>query len=250
MFSTEQEEFFHIHRDKLPPDFRETLDTYFGFREIFFSTEPKFFQLIHPPLWSLMQQHFPLLINTTDPEIKKHAKEIHSILSVNLIHGYWVLLNYQKDNIDLEKKYPKLRQWKQFYTWPEQPEQLGDKDRNHFRHPSAQEWEQYRQQENEKLLQLHDKILTERQQFYDIVQPVLFRLLPGLHNLEGEYWTLYAVKLRDNYEQWKTFAGRLETIIEYNLPPASFLWETKDYHEALFRKMLTKKNTPGPPNDL
>lgn len=245
MFPSEQDQFFQLHRDKFPADFQETLDKYFELKEIFFNTEPQFFRTIHKPLWALMQQQFPYLRTTQNEEIIEHAKEINRILSFFLIYGFWNLLRLQKEKADLAKLYPRLQEWKEYYTRPSKPDQVTDKERNHLVHPSDEEWEKHKQKENEILQQIHQQEEAQRQQFYDIVQPVILRLMPELLNIEGDCWTIYAVKLRDNYEQWKSFAGRLDTILEYNMPPSSFMWDNKDFHEALYKKMF-----PGNKTDL
>jgi len=65
------------------------------------------------------------------------------------------------------------------------------------------------------------------------VQPYLFEYLPALHNLEPDFWILYAVTVRDNYEEWLTCCEYLETAIEYHLPPESITWEHADFKKAL-----------------
>jgi len=95
-----------------------------------------------------MQQQFPYLRTTQDEEIIEHAKEINRILSFFLIYGFWYVLKLQKEKADLAQLYPRLQEWKEYYTRPANPDEVTDKERNHLVHPYDEEWEKHKQEEN------------------------------------------------------------------------------------------------------
>lgn len=235
MFRNEQEEFFNIHRDKLPQDFASSLEHYFGLSEIFFETIPAFEKIIQKPLTKLMLCQYPNLKTITNPQGKSYIHDINNFLS-SLIWSMYFILRDQKNFTDLNKKYPKLEDWRSFYCKPSIPYQVSDSERNPFLHKSDEEWEQFKKEENEKCRILDEWEEGRKQAFYDVLQPILFQFFPDLLNLEGDHWVIYAAHIRDAYEQWKSFSERLESIIDYELPIESFYWENKDYFKAIHEK--------------
>jgi hypothetical protein len=80
---------------------------------------------------------------------------------------------------------------------------------------------------------LHNWQESRKKEWYDIVQPLLLEHMPELQNLEGDFWVLYAVELRDNYEGWMDCCDHMEIVIEHHLPPESVWWEYDRFKEAL-----------------
>jgi len=76
-----------------------------------------------------------------------------------------------------------------------------------------------------------------------LVQHLLFEYLPKLNELEPDFWVLYAVTVRDNYEEWTSCCEHLETAIEYHLPPDSINWENEAFRKTLHkqRKLYSKQ---------
>ena len=237
MFQSDYEEYYRLNRDKYPDDFNSTFDRFMELRELFVIKEPEFLKALHPPLVRLMEKHFPLLCNNTDALHRKHMADINDLLAHDVLWKMFFLLSEQQKNIDLHSRYPKLEEWRDFYGRPGQPGLLTDKDRHPLLHKTDEEWQRYKEGENKLLRELHREQEERRQAVYDIVQPLLFSTLPGLQDLQGDYWIIYALVLRDAYEQWNSFTGRIEVIIENRLPDESFYWENGDFHKALREKM-------------
>jgi hypothetical protein len=233
---SENEEFFHMHRDKFPEDFSASIDFVFELKEMFETTEPQFLQTIHPPLKELMLLQYPDFKSITDPVQKNHIRDINKLFSFFIIWHLCWFLHSRKKGQDLKIKYPQLEEWRKFYCHPATPEPISDSLRNHFLFPADKEWLQHKEEEKKNMLEFYNWEESRRQAFYDIVQPLLFETIPALHNLEGDEWVLYAMYLRDQYEEWKTFCEHLETVIDYELPPDSFYWEKPDFQKALHEK--------------
>lgn len=235
MAFSEHEEFYYMHRDKIPADLGESLKFVFELKQMFQITEPQFLRTIHPPLKELMLLQYPDFKNITDPVQKNHMQDINKFYSFQIIWRLFWFLHFQNKGREI-KKFPKLEEWRAFYCKPQPTEQISDSLRNHFLFKTDEEWQQHKEEENKKLLQFHNWEENRRQAFYDIIQPLLFETLPALQNMEGDEWVIYAMRLRDEYEEWKSFCEHLETIIDYELPAESFYWEKPDFRKALHEK--------------
>ena len=100
-------------------------------------------------------------------------------------------------------------------------------------------WEKYKEEEKNKMFVFHDWEENRKKEYYDIVQPMLFKYLPDLNKTEGDYWVIYAVCIRDNYEEWKSLCEEMETTIDYKMPLESVNWKYEDWHK-LFKKHFPK----------
>ncbi len=180
-----------------------------------------------------MHRHYPATTTATHPIQLQYIKELNEGHLFGLFLQLRNHLREQQARINLNEKYPKLQSWKQFYCKPSEPGTLDDKLRNIYLFPNDEDWRKHQQEENHKLKQLHHWQQTRQQEYYDLVQPYLFEYLPQLNDLDPDYWTLYAVTIRDNYEEWLTCAEYLETAIEYHLPPDSITWEYNDFKKLL-----------------
>ncbi len=224
---------YHINKEHLPTDFRDTMETFLEFYHFYTNTYESCNHRLAPELNKLMLCHYPATQQATHPTQLEYIKDLHETNIFGLLLTLRNRLREQKEGINIHEKYPKLESWKQFYCNPSQPNTVHDNTRNIHLHPDNTEWEKYKAEENHKLKQLHTWRQTRQQEYYDLVQPYLFEYLPQLHNLEPDYWVLYAVTIRDCYEEWLTSCEYLETAIEYHLPPDSITWDYADFKQCL-----------------
>jgi hypothetical protein len=137
--------------------------------------------------------------------------------------------------------YPKLEEWRDFYCNPNEPEVIG-REMLHI-HPEDTEETilQRLEEENEKIRNFcaQEKKLLDA--YYELMQPLLFNHLPALHQLEGDYWVIYAMTIRDAYEEWKTLSEEMETTIESDMPQESIAWDYADWN-ALYTKKWREKH--------
>lgn len=233
---SEFEEFYEQHWDKFPEDFQVTMDSFLEIKKLFYETEPYIIETLQQPLTRLMLEQYPAFNTVTDPEQKRQMAEINELLGHDLAWGMYGLLRDVKKGINWKEEYPKIERWRLFYCHPQEPDLTTDEDRNPmFVHlyKSDEEWEQYKKEENEAMLQFHNWKESRQQAFYDIVQPFLFQTFPGLPDIEGDAWVIYAMTVRDAYEQWLSFSERLELVIDYKMPVESYYFESNEFHQAM-----------------
>lgn len=224
---------YHLHKHHLPTGFRHEAEKFLDFCNFYYHIfQPCSHQLI-PQLNQLMHRHYPATTTATHPIQLQYIKDTNEGHLFGLFTALRNLLHEQTQDINIHEKYPKLETWKKFYCNPSQPDTLGDNLRNIHLFPDDEDWKQHQSEENRKLKILHDWHEKRKNEYYDLVQPFLFEYLPQLHNLEPDYWVLYAVTIRDNYEEWTTSIEYLETSIQYHLPPDSITWDYPDFKQCL-----------------
>jgi hypothetical protein len=224
---------YHINKDHLPTDFRDTMDTLLEFCNFYTNIYEACNHRLTPELNKLMLRHYPATQQATHPAQLDYIQDLHETNIFGLLLTLRNRLREQREGINTREKYPKLDSWKEFYCTPSQPDTVNDKHRNIYVDTDDAEWEKYKQEENRKFKMLHEWQQSRQTEYYDLVQPYLFEYFPDLHNLEPDFWILYAVTVRDNYEEWLTSCEYLETAIEYHLPPDSITWDYPDFKQCL-----------------
>lgn len=251
---SEFELFFHsknkFFREIFSDDFADKFERYLGTRKLFFDVIMKYQEQVAPKLRGLMMKQysdFALLTHTAQLQWIKDVTETSA--SALAWQMDYVCTQY-KQGVDLGKKYPKLDEWREFYCNPARPKTLDNKYRKYRPTMSDEEWKKYKEEEDKKMLEFHEWEQNRLTEYYDIVQPALFKIMPALNDIEGDFWVIYATELRDNYEvYWKSPCERLEIIIDYQMPPQSIELSDDHFDKALqerfeqyHRKAETKRD--------
>ncbi len=234
---------YHIYKDKLPSEFRETMDTFLEFYNFYINIYESCTHRLESQLNKLMVRHYPAIEKATRPAQIEYIKDLNTGHLFGLLFTLRNHLREQTQKINIHEKYPKLESWREFYCNPSQPDTLEDKLRNIYLFPNDEDWQKHKEEENKLLKILHHWQQTRQNEYYNLVQPLLFEYLPKLNDFEGDFWILYAVTVRDNYEEWTSCCEHLETAIEYNMPPESVNWKNEDFKKLLReqRKLYSKQ---------
>lgn len=225
--------FYELNKDKFPEDFRGTVEEFAEWATFYYEVYEPCAERMIPQLKRLLLKQYPDLKGAMHPSQVKYIGEIVETTPFSLVFGMKRLLKEQRDLKDARDKYPKIDEWREFYGKPEEPGTVSDESRNMFLWSKDEDWEKYKAEQNEEMRIFHEWQQKRLKEYYDIVQPLLFEYMPELENFEGDFWVLYAVTLRDEYESWKDNCEHLENSIEYHLPPESVDWEWEVYKEAL-----------------
>lgn len=234
---SETEKLFHSDKEKFKKifgdDFSDKLEWFIEYCKFFYG-----------PYMGYVNETKPLLIELAKKQYNGGKELIHTVQAdyidrvcdnncgcmisqMNKLHG-----EYEK-KIDMHEKYPKLEEWRKFYCNPELPKNADD-SRKYYTYLNDEEWEKLRLDENRKFIMIHNFREKRKSEFYDIVQPRLFKHLPKLIEIEDDYWVAYAVTLRDNYEIWKSYCERLEIVNDYDMPPEYVDMDAPEFQKISF----------------
>lgn len=195
---------------------------------------------------------FPEFKAQKHPTIKEIIDFINGNAADKIVHSMYRLIKEQASGIIPAEKYEKMEGWREYYGKPRKAHVVRDNDRNKWRFPEGADaaWEQHKKEENEIMRIFHEWEEARLQQWYDVVQPLNFKYLPELNELEGDFWILYAINMLDTYDEWKSFAERLEIIIDYDMEPSLFDDENEKFFEAMRNTPQEKKNASEDKRDI
>jgi hypothetical protein len=218
---------YAINKDLFPEDFKASVERFFEMAGFFYEVFDAMSKACDAKLRALATRHYPDLA-VVHPIIEEYLHEVNTGIVQGIVYGMRGLVNDMKEGVDFHEKYPKLEEWRSYYCHPK-PKITTDKDRYSWDPVDDAEWEKEKHQQNRELYRLFCWEEHRKTEFYEIVQPELFKVYPVLNELEGDAWVLYAVNLRDEYENWLTIMESTESAVQYEMPPECVHWDSEKY---------------------
>ncbi len=238
-----------IHEGKLPTDLKTAFQTFFELADFYINVYTAMADETREPLTRLAKEHYPELLTATHPLQIEYIEDANTTTVFGLVYQMRGIVRDMAEGTDILAKYPKMEQWKDFY-FHRKPSVVKESHRNVWLHKTDEEWEQYKEQENRAMYQFFCWEEQRKKEFYDIVQPVLFKLYPPLNDLEGDFWVLYAVNLRDEYECWLSSMEHLQGAIEYEMPPESINWDDEKFRKEYSARYKVYRNRKSKRNEM
>jgi hypothetical protein len=211
----------------LPDDFNESAETFFEFADFFYNVNEAMQDATARQLRKLVSKQYPDLA-VVHPILEAAIDETNRMTMFGLAYIMKGLVEDMKIGTDIQAKYPKMEEWRAFYVHPK-PNTMEGVERNHFLFPDEESWAKHVEEENKAMYRHFCWEENRKNEFYEIVQPALMQYYPVLQDIEGDFWVLYAVNLRDEYESWLSNMEMMESIVQYEMPPESINWEWDKY---------------------
>ena len=226
---------YEIQKNRFPKDVKLLIESFFEIAGFQFNVVDALKEECLKKLSVLATKQYIGFSDVTDPVIIKFINTINNNAILNIAYVMRGMVKDMNANIDIKVKYPRLEEWRDFYVFPK-PHTINENKRNKFAYPDDEEWAQYVKHENREMLRFFCWEEQRRTEFYDIIQSVLFALYPLLNNIEGDFWVLYAVNMRDKYEDWKTSMEDVETKLHYEMPSESVNWEYEKFSNEISKR--------------
>lgn len=218
----------------------DELEQYLHFEKFLTGIRQYYIDDTLPGLQALLLEQYPLSASFSDPVALAYIKETHELNASGLIWKCWKMIGNMNKGIDVLANNPKLEDWRAFYCNPQEPEVIGPDMVHVFPGDSEETIRQRVDKENAEIRKWHEQEKHRKDAYYDLMQPLLFKHMPTLQDLEGDYWVLYAVTIGDAYEEWKSLCEEMETTIEHGMPQESITYEYADWI-ALLNETRKKK---------
>jgi hypothetical protein len=165
-----------------------------------------------------MYQQYPVFKTETRPLVVEHINDISDITVTALIITLRKLVEDQKAGVNVREKYPEFEHWIEFYGRPNQPEFIDDSNRYEYPWVSDEEWEVTLEKENSMLLEFFNWKEKRKFDFIDLIQKTFFKYYKELEELNPDEWIIYAMLIRDEYENYLCRCEDLELFIDCGFP--------------------------------
>jgi hypothetical protein len=147
------------------------------------------------------------------------------------------LIDDQKEAVNLREKYVDFDYWVKTYGKPPAAPvpDYSFADNNPFLKENISE-DIIREVAEESCIEETEHYLwveNRRKEYFDIVQPIVFRYFKPLEDLDYEGWIVYAANIREDYDRYTERCEHVDTIIRYG-----FDEEDLDLDDDLFMAKL------------
>lgn len=226
---------YQINKDYYPDDIRELIEQFFSLSDFYHNVYEALIENCSSKLTHLAYTQYPDLSTITSPILLEYIKTTNEAVLSGIVFSMKKLVMDMLAKRNISEQFPKLQEWREFYMHPT-PHTMKETDRNRRIHPDDLEWKKYVEKENREMKRFFIWEEKRKTEFYNIVQPELMKLYPAITDLEGDFWVLYAVIIRDEYEIWKSIMEKIEGIIIYEMPPESIEWDHKKFGDEHYRR--------------
>ncbi len=220
---------FKLNKDFIPPEdrdiFEKGIEQMHFYRNIYF----KILDNLAPALYELMLEQYPVFKTEKRPMVLEAIHDISITIGSTLILKLDTLLQGQYNGVKIREKYPKFDEWVEFYARPGKPYTVDETNRCWYEYLNDKEWEEYRDNENRILLEYFNWQEKRKFEFIDLLQTILFKYYEELKELNADEWIIYAVHIRDEYEDYLTSCEDLELFIDCGFPEENVNFTNEEF---------------------
>jgi len=188
---------------------------------------------LEPAVQKLMLQQYPIIRGESRPMVVEYIKDTAKYTGHEFLMQLYMVVQDQKQGVNYREKYEEFQNWVEFYGRPAEKPVLNYKFFEE--HPNLTSNFTQEMKEEFAIESLESETITfdieERlkKEYYNIVQPIVLKYYRELDDLNYEGWIMYAVQIREIYEDYKYRCEHLDAFIDYgfdeediNLPYKEF----------------------------
>jgi hypothetical protein len=197
-----------------------------------------------PAVRKLMYKQYPLLETKFRPMVMDHINWMVSKAGHRLLLMLNILVQDQKEGVNLREKYPDFESWIDFYARPPEPPvpDYHSLDNNPllFNALTAEQIKEIADEEWESNIKHFNKVEELKKEYYDLIQPLVLKYYPALQDLDYDGWIIYAVEIREEYEDYKLRCEHVDSFIEYGMDEEDIHLTYKEFYKKFSLKFHEK----------
>jgi len=207
------------NRDFLPSEVKNYFEEQKDIIRMIFTVRPKIKKHLTPALRNLMFRQYPVLQSETRPIVVEFINEIVEITASELyLRKMFDLVHGHNTGVNVREEFPEIDSWTEYYEHPRKPDFVDEKFRNEYWWISDIEWKTEVKEEEKKRLQFKQWEETRKKEFIILVQNMFFKYYKELLDLNSDEWSLYALIIREEYDNFKTYCEHIEEFIDCSFP--------------------------------
>lgn len=199
-----------------------------------------FMNKLTPSVGKLVIKQYPVIDSEFRPMVLEYINSLVSSTGHKLMINLYNLIQDQKEGVCLREKYPDFKTWTELYARPLMPDLITIEEYDEFSFYTDKEKKQLIQEENKEIIKSFEIQEKLRKEFYDVIQPLLFKYYSTLTELDSDGWIVYAYQIRNDYEDYKFRCEYIRKFIEYEFPEEDINLKYDEF-QAKFRRIYNEK---------
>ena len=210
-------------------EFGVPLDVVHFYNEIYCPTTHE----LKPLVRRLMMKQYPIIDTEFRPKVLEEIDWTASRVGHELLMQLSMLMRDQRNGVNLREKYPNFERWIDFYARP--PEAPVPDYAFFDKYPDLRDSlteEQKKEIAEETCADetiRYDTFEKLKKEFYDLIQPVIFKYYTALLDLDYDGWVVYALDIREIYEDYIFRCEHLYSFIDYEFPEEDIDLDYKEF---------------------
>jgi len=229
------ENFMYFKRES-KKEIGPTLDIYIFYSGVYC----RVMQELKSAVRKLMLKQYPLIEKEYRPMVLEYIDWVVASAGHRLLLNLYVLIQDEKEGVDLWEKYPDFENWIHLFAKPQQVDLITEADLVKFTTFTNEEKKELIEEENKDIIRFFNLQENFKKEYYDIIQPIVFRYYPALQDMNYDGWIIYSVHIREDYEDYKYRCEHIETFIEYEFQEEDIHLKYDEF-QAKFRIKYNEK---------
>jgi len=209
---------YKSNKDQLPPKLKKVMDGSYEFIRFVAEDYKRGMEIISTALHELIRQHYPVFKTETRPLVLGRIEMIVTNAAYSLVTQTYSIIKDQKEGLDFRQQFPNMEELKKRYGKPDEPELVTDEERELYFDDDDAEWEEYKKEENEDILQYFNWETKRKREFMCVSQMLLFKLFKECEELDPDPLILFAGVLVEEYLLYRGLSELLERVIDCGFP--------------------------------
>lgn len=192
---------------------------------------------LEPAIHKLMLHQYPLIRDEFRPLVLEYINETVKYTGHEFLMQLYMVVEDQKDGVKFSEKYERFQNWVDFYGRPADKPVLNYDFFEEFPHLAVNFTQEMKDEiatesfENESItFEIEERLMKE---YYDAIQPIVLKYYLELDDLNYEGWIMYAVQIREVYEDFKYYCEHLDTFIDYGFDEKDINLPYKEFSDKL-----------------
>jgi len=192
---------------------------------------------LEPAVRKLMIQQYPRIRGESRPLVLEYINDTIKYVGHEFLMQLYMVVQDQKEGVKFSEKYERFQNWVEFYGRPAEKPVLDYSFFEEFPHLAVNFTQEMKDEfaieslEDETITyEIEEKLMKE---YYDIVQPIVLKYYLELDDLNYEGWIMYAVQIREVYEDYKYYCEHLDTFIDYGFDEEDINLPYKEFSDKL-----------------
>jgi hypothetical protein len=192
---------------------------------------------LEPAIYKLMIQQYPLIRGESRPLVMEYINNTIKYVAHEFLMQICMVVLDLKEGVKFSEKYEKFQSWVEFYGRPAEKPVLNYDFFEEYPHLAVNFTQEMKDEfaveslESETITyETEGKLMKE---YYDVVQPIILKYYKELDDLNYEGWIMYAVQIREVYEDYKYYCEHLHTFIDYGFDEADIDLPYQEFSDKL-----------------
>ncbi len=202
-------------------------------RNFYYNVYRKVMKELTPALRQLMDDEYRLFSKEVRPRILVELNRIAGLFGQNLLLDAYNLLYIEEIGLNLRDIHPDFEQMKAKFASQGKPHFLDDSIFDQFPWKSEEQRQDAEREHRERVQKEFDEEQELRKEFYDVVQPILFKYYGELLDMEPDSWVLYASYMDREYDDYNEECDAMYYFIYYGFTEADLDLPDSEYFVLL-----------------